>query len=968
MKTKHRSFLFMLIFCAFSITQIFAQYNFPDCGTPWDPANAPFRTGDVVSYQGNNYTAKYYTTSTPGSGEWTNNGPCGVDAVGPDYAGPQRIIGYLPTWQKSWDRANFNPNAATHINISFLEFIQNNNDYTSNNFSSVAFKQQSIDDVDSVLFDLGILAESHQAGVTVSIALGGAIDYSFLWLMNKYHNNDAKLDEIAELIKTFVVSRNLDGVDLDMEAWWQDPAVNKMTDEGGRVRGDKWGGTDAGPHPAGLGLTKLAKKLREKMPNKLITAAVFGTSWYGNNYDDEMVQYMDWLGLMTYDFTGSWDASAVGPHSSLYKVPSGYQGQSANNPIYSAEDALEYWMGFAEPAWNHDGGFAVPKAKLAIGVPCYGYDMALPKTNGGNGFEFVPYKDIVAQYPNAATSYDPNFVSQRGGYIGEDGKKLYYNTPELAAAKINYTHDYGHQGIIVWEMTMDAPYNSSSSILKAMMDAKIAQEGGNNNPNVSLNTPDSVAVGSNVTLSADASDTDGSIAQVAFFVDGISIGVDATAPYSVNWIASSTGTVSISAVATDNEGATGSNTRSMVIEDTTNTNEAPTVSVSAPSSATTGTSVTLSATASDADGTITQVQFFVDNTLVGTDDTSPYSVAWTAVLGTHSVTAVATDNDNASTTSTAVNMTVSDVVDPNNPPTISLAGPTSGLEGDVLTFTATASDTDGTISQVEFFLNGTVSLGIDTDSPYSLDWTSVEGNQSITATATDDDGASTTSAAILVQVSGTGNGVCDGVDAYVPNQTYLGGDRVVAVDPATGQSALFEAKWWTNSAPGDDTWQYISACAGGDTGSCGGIAAYRSGTAYNGGDQVAHEGNIYSAKWWTNTIPGSDNTWNLDGPCPQANARGITSTPSLESASKLMLYPNPALQEVNLSLYLAEGETLRITLLNVQGQILSTLKDGYMASGQHRVQFSIADLPAGVFLIKLETGNNQQQILRLFKR
>ncbi|HAA20877.1 MAG TPA: hypothetical protein DCP28_19750, partial [Cytophagales bacterium] len=538
---KHRFPLLLLIFCAVSITQSFAQYNFPDCGTPWNPANAPFNTGDVVSYEGNNYTAKYYTTSTPGSGEWTNNGPCGADAVGPDYAGPQRVIGYLPTWQESWDRANFNPNAATHINISFLEFIQNNNDYTSGTFSSVAFKQKSVDDVDSVLFELGILDEAHQAGVTVSVALGGAIDYSFLWLMNQYYNDDAKLDEIAELIKAFIVARNLDGVDLDMEAWWQDPAVNKMTDEGGRVRGDQWGGTDAGPHPAGLGLTRLAQKLREKMPNKLITAAVFGTSWYGNNYDDEMVQYMDWLGLMTYDFTGSWDASAVGPHSSLYKVPGGYTGQSANNPIYSAEDALEYWMGFAEPAWNHDGGFAVPKAKLAIGVPCYGYDMALPKTNGGNGFEFVPYKDIVAQYPNAATSYDPNFASQKGGYIGQDGKKLYYNTPELAATKINYTHDYGHQGVIVWEMTMDAPYNGGSSIMKAMMDAKAAQEGGNSNPSVTLSAPVSADLGTSVTFTASASDSDGSVSQVEFFVNGASVGVDASAPYSVSWVASPAG-------------------------------------------------------------------------------------------------------------------------------------------------------------------------------------------------------------------------------------------------------------------------------------------------------------------------------------------------------------------------------------------------------------------------------------------
>ncbi|HAP60716.1 MAG TPA: hypothetical protein DCR93_14865, partial [Cytophagales bacterium] len=210
-------------------------------------------------------------------------------------------------------------------------------------------------------------------------------------------------------------------------------------------------------------------------------------------------------------------------------------------------DALEYWMGFAEPAWNHDGGFAVPKAKLAIGVPCYGYDMALPKTNGGNGFEFVPYKDIVAQYPNAATSYDPNFASQKGGYIGQDGKKLYYNTPELAATKINYTHDYGHQGVIVWEMTMDAPYNGGSSIMKAMMDAKAAQEGGNSNPSVTLSAPVSADLGTSVTFTASASDSDGSVSQVEFFVNGASVGVDASAPYSVSWVASPAGVVSVSA-------------------------------------------------------------------------------------------------------------------------------------------------------------------------------------------------------------------------------------------------------------------------------------------------------------------------------------------------------------------------------------------------------------------------------------
>ncbi|HAP60718.1 MAG TPA: hypothetical protein DCR93_14875, partial [Cytophagales bacterium] len=214
--------------------------------------------------------------------------------------------------------------------------------------------------------------------------------------------------------------------------------------------------------------------------------------------------------------------------------------------------------------------------------------------------------------------------------------------------------------------------------------------------------------------------------------------------------------------------------------------------------------------------------------------------------------------------------------------------------------------------------------------------------------------------------SGTGGGACDGVAGHVPGQIYLGGDQVVAVDPATGQSALFEAKWWTNTAPGDDTWQYISACSGdGNTGGCGGVEDYRPGTAYTGGQQVAYQGNIYSAKWWTNTTPGSDNTWNLDGPCPQARS-GMEAS-NMAAITELELYPNPATQQVNFSFFLAEGGQLRVTLLNLQGQQLGTLKDGYMAQGHHRVQFSIAKLPAGAYLIQVEEGSTRQ-IKRLFKQ
>ena len=62
-----------------------------------------------------------------------------------------------------------------------------------------------------------------------------------------------------------------------------------------------------------------------------------------------------------------------------------------------------------------------------------------------------------------------------------------------------------------------------------------------------------------------------------------------------------------------------------------------------------GASVTFAATAADTDGTIQNVQFYLGTTLIATDTTSPYSTTWPAVVGSHSVNAVATDNQGAVT-------------------------------------------------------------------------------------------------------------------------------------------------------------------------------------------------------------------------------------------------------------------------------------------------------------------------------
>ena len=98
-------------------------------------------------------------------------------------------------------------------------------------------------------------------------------------------------------------------------------------------------------------------------------------------------------------------------------------------------------------------------------------------------------------------------------------------------------------------------------------------------------------------------------------------------------------------------------------------NQAPSVSVTSPTSATSFTApaaITINATAADADGTVSKVDFYYGTTLLGTDNTSPYSFAWSNVVaGNYSVTAKATDNSGAVTTSASVSVVVKNVTTTN---------------------------------------------------------------------------------------------------------------------------------------------------------------------------------------------------------------------------------------------------------------------------------------------------------------
>ncbi|MBC5995125.1 PA14 domain-containing protein, partial [Pontibacter cellulosilyticus] len=81
----------------------------------------------------------------------------------------------------------------------------------------------------------------------------------------------------------------------------------------------------------------------------------------------------------------------------------------------------------------------------------------------------------------------------------------------------------------------------------------------NQAPNVTLTSPASGAAftaGNTITLTASASDADGTVARVEFFAGSTKIGESTASPYSFNWASVAAGSYSLTAKATDDKGAT----------------------------------------------------------------------------------------------------------------------------------------------------------------------------------------------------------------------------------------------------------------------------------------------------------------------------------------------------------------------------------------------------------------------------
>jgi len=312
--------------------------------------------------------------------------------------------------------------------------------------------------------------------------------------------------------------------------------------------------------------------------------------------------------------------------------------------------------------------------------------------------------------------------------------------------------------VLANEADSNSANNTATTAITVLSDSNLA-------PTISITSPSSgnMFVGpANITINATVADSDGTISTVEFFDNGQSIGLGTASganQYTFNWTNVAFGNHSLIAIATDNGGKTAvSNAANIIVNGLANvsiTSPAAEAGFTAPANI----SILASAWYSGGSSTISKVDLYANGNFVGTGtyNGTQYSITWTnAYSGSYLLTAAATDNSGVVTVSNPVRIYVNLRV--NQSPVISITSPVAGATYTTptsVTMTATATDSDGSVSGVDFYADGAFigNGALSGPNQYSFTWPNVIiGNHTLTAVATDNEGATTNSTDVTIRV------------------------------------------------------------------------------------------------------------------------------------------------------------------------------------------------------------------------
>jgi hypothetical protein len=351
------------------------------------------------------------------------------------------------------------------------------------------------------------------------------------------------------------------------------------------------------------------------------------------------------------------------------------------------------------------------------------------------------------------------------------------------------------------------------------------------------------------------------------------------------------------------------------------------------------------AVASDPDGFIAKVEFYVDDALVGEDTqgNNGWNYTWRNVPeGAYSLKATAYDNEDARKSSVDIGIIVEDNTS-NSPPVVSIVAPTSGDVVDVLSdieIVASALDNDGDVTHVEFFANR-IKLGDDTDGSdgWSVVWKdAVEGDYGIQARAYDNDGARKMSGKVRITVQNGGGKQPQAISFVAP----ISGEIYEAPAEVKLAAAVNDA---------------------------GGLVTQVE--FYVGSAKLAHDanGNDGWGVTWSGMPPGK---YTLKAVATNDQYASTTSKvvvidiveptsianedpQAIKTFALHQNFPNPFRKETTLVFEMAENSDVDLSVFDMTGRLVSQLYKGEMPMGVHRVSWQSNGLAGGIYLIRLQT-------------
>lgn len=233
-----------------------------------------------------------------------------------------------------------------------------------------------------------LIKKAHAKKVKVLASIGGGGPHPYYKVLLQDDKRKMFVHNLVSLLQKY----NLDGIDVDLE------------------------GSDIDSNYENF-ITDLANSLHPL--NKLVTAAI--ATAYKDQLPDKALNQYDFVNIMSYDRTGPWRPDNPGDHS----------------PYTMAAEDLYYW--------HHTR--LIPKEKLVLGLPFYGYgfgalDSLVVSMN---------YKDILSLYPD---NIETDSLRLPGNAI------LYFNNIPTIKRKTELAIKEAG-GVMIWQLLGDAAGDKS---------------------------------------------------------------------------------------------------------------------------------------------------------------------------------------------------------------------------------------------------------------------------------------------------------------------------------------------------------------------------------------------------------------------------------------------------------------------------------------------------------------------------